>query len=211
LATASSLSQRTGKFFTPAMALSELTLMGIWSMLGLERSCLVGLLTRLGTSTHPATFKPIKVPVGGALAAKATTLVRFGGNLDTRLDIGSTQTLSFTVYDSQGNPHLVSLTFTKTAPNTWDWQAEFNGSVVGSGTVQFSDQGQWQSGIGTITLTLTNGAASPQTIQLDFSSLNQLASTTTASAVFQDGFPVGVLETLSVDARGLIIGSFSTV
>jgi flagellar hook protein FlgE len=162
-----------------------------------------------GNINTSSDLQPIKVPVGGALAAKATTLVRFGGNLDTRLDIGSTQTLSFTVYDSQGNPHLVSLTFTKTAPNTWDWQAEFNGSVVGSGTVQFSDQGQWQSGTGTITLTLANGAVSPQTIQLDFSSLNQLASTTTASAAFQDGFPVGVLETLSVDARGLIIGSFS--
>jgi len=154
-------------------------------------------------------LQQIKIPVGGALAARATTLVRFGGNLDARLDVGSTQTLSFTIYDSQGNPHLVQVTLTKTAPNSWDWQAEFNGSVVGSGTIQFNEYGQWQSGTGTISLTLTNGALSPQSIQLDFSAMNQLASTSTASAVFQDGFAAGVLETVSVDARGIIIGSFS--
>ena len=154
-------------------------------------------------------LQQIKIPVGGALAARATTLVRFGGNLDARLDVGSTQTLSFTIYDSQGNPHLVQVTLTKTAPNSWDWQAEFNGSVVGSGTIQFNEYGQWQSGTGTISLTLTNGALSPQSIQLDFSAMNQLASTSTASAVFQDGFAAGVLEAVSVDARGIIIGSFS--
>jgi len=154
-------------------------------------------------------LQQIKIPVGGALAARATTLVRFGGNLDARLNVGSTQTLSFTIYDSQGNPHLVQVTLTKTAPNSWDWQAEFNGSVVGSGTIQFNEYGQWQSGTGTISLTLTNGALSPQSIQLDFSAMNQLASTSTASAVFQDGFAAGVLETVSVDARGIIIGSFS--
>ncbi|MFN4178832.1 MAG: flagellar hook protein FlgE [Armatimonadota bacterium] len=163
----------------------------------------------VGNINPASDLQQIKIPVGGALAARATTIVRFGGNLDARLDNGSTQTLSFTIYDSQGNPHLVQLTLTKTAPNVWDWQAEFNGSSVGSGSIQFNEYGQWQSGTGTISLTLTNGALSPQTIQLDFSSLNQLASTSTASAVFQDGFAAGVLETVSVDARGIIIGSFS--
>lgn len=162
-----------------------------------------------GNINPASNLQQIKIPVGGALAARATTIVRLGGNLDARLDNGSTQTLSFTIYDSQGNPHLVQLTLTKTAPNVWDWQAEFNGSTVGSGSIQFNEYGQWQSGTGTISLTLTNGALSPQTIQLDFSSLNQLASTSTASAVFQDGFAAGVLETVSVDARGIIIGSFS--
>ncbi len=163
----------------------------------------------VGNINPGSDLQQIKIPVGGALAARATTLVRFGGNLDARLDVGSTQTLSFTIYDSQGNPHLVQVTLTKTAPNSWDWQAEFNGSVVGSGTIQFNEYGQWQSGTGTISLTLTNGALSPQSIQLDFSAMNQLASTSTASAVFQDGFAAGVLEAVSVDARGIIIGSFS--
>ncbi|MCS7263430.1 MAG: flagellar hook protein FlgE [Armatimonadetes bacterium] len=154
-------------------------------------------------------LQQIRIPVGGALAARATTLVRFAGNLDARFDVGNAQTLSFTVYDSQGNPHLVRVNFTKTAPNSWDWRAEFNNSVVGSGSIQFNEHGQWQSGSGTISLSLSNGALSPQNIQLDFSGLNQLASTSTASAVFQDGFAAGVLETVSVDARGIIIGSFS--
>ncbi|MCS7186421.1 MAG: flagellar hook protein FlgE [Armatimonadetes bacterium] len=162
-----------------------------------------------GNINSASDLQRIKIPVGGALAARATSVVRLGGNLDARMDTGSTLPISFTVYDSQGNNHLVQLIFVKTAPNTWDWQAEFNGSVVGSGAIQFNEYGQWQSGTGTITLNLTNGALSPQSIQLDFSSINQLASTNTASVVFQDGFTAGVLETISVDARGIVLGSFS--
>ena len=46
----------------------------------------------VGNINTSSDLQPIKVPVGGALAARATTMVRFGGNLDTRLDVGSTQT-----------------------------------------------------------------------------------------------------------------------
>ncbi len=171
---------------------------------------LLGWVADESGNINPASdLQPIKIPVGGTLAAKETTLVRFGGNLDSRLEVGATQSLSFTVYDTQGNPHLVQLTLTKTDNNTWDWEAKFNGSPVGSGTIQFNEWGQWQSGSGTISLPLTNGALSPQTIQLDFSALNQLASTSTVGAVFQDGFSAGVLETVSVDAHGIVVGSFS--
>ncbi len=158
---------------------------------------------------NPATDpQPIKVPIGGALVAKATQDARLGGNLDARFSVGESTEVSFTVYDSQGNQHLVRITFTKTANNVWDWQAEWENAVVGSGSIQFDAYGQWQSGTGSITLSHTNGAAS-QTIALDFSAMTQLASENTAGATYQDGFGAGVLEGISVDARGVLIGSFS--
>lgn len=152
---------------------------------------------------------PIVLPTSN-LSAQATTRTRFDGNLDSRRAIGSDMDMTFSVFDSLGNQHIVQLTFTKTGVNTWDWQAQFNGNPVGSGTVTFDNNGVVQSGgSGNITLTLTNGAASPQTIALDFSNIRQLASETTIGATFQDGFPPGDLESFSVDARGVVIASFT--
>ncbi len=161
---------------------------------------------QVNTATDP---QPVRVPVGGALVARATQEARFGGNLDARFATGDSTTVSFTVYDTQGNGHLVRLTFTKTGNNTWDWQAEWNNQVVGNGSVQFNAFGQWQSGSGTISLPLTNGASAPQVIALDFTGVTQLASENTIGATYQDGFSAGVLESISVDARGFLIGSFS--
>jgi flagellar hook protein FlgE len=85
-----------------------------------------------------------------------------------------------------------------------------NGNPIGNGTVNFDGNGQVVSGqTGTITLTLTNGATSPQATNLDFGSIRQLASETTVGATFQDGFPPGDLESFSVDARGVITASFT--
>lgn len=161
---------------------------------------------QVNTATDP---QPIRVPVGGALVARATQEARFGGNLDARFAVGDSTTVSFTIYDTQGNGHLVRLTFTKTGNNAWNWQAEWNNQVVGSGSIQFNAFGQWQSGSGTISLSLTNGALTPQVITLDFTGVTQLASENTIGAIYQDGFSAGVLESISVDARGFLIGSFS--
>ncbi len=84
-----------------------------------------------------------------------------------------------------------------------------SGNPVGSGTVQFDANGNWQSGTGTLTLTLTNGAQSPQTIDIDFQRLTQVAADTTVGAVFQDGLAAATLESISVDSRGVISGIFS--
>jgi len=160
----------------------------------------------INTQTTPV---PIVLPTG-SLSARATTLTRFEGNLDSRKNVGDAVSLSFTVFDSLGNPHIVQLTFTKAGVNAWNWQAQLNGNPIGNGTVNFDGNGQVVSGqTGTITLTLTNGATSPQAINLDFGSIRQLASETTVGATFQDGFPPGDLESFSVDAQGVITASFT--
>lgn len=161
-----------------------------------------------GTIRTTGEMQPIRIPQG-AMEARATSKVRIGGNLDARDKVGTTREVSFTVIDSLGSEHVVRMEFTKRANNQWDWRAELEGLEVGTGTVTFGAEGKWVEGTGKLFLPLTNGAASPQEISLDFSGMTQLSALSTVSAVFQDGFPAGVLESISVDARGVIIGGFS--
>ncbi len=154
-------------------------------------------------------IQPIRIPPFGVMEAKATKEVRFGGNLDARAEVGAKYSVSFTVTDSQGNEHVVQMEWTKEANNQWEWSAKFNDLVAGTGTVTFGAEGKWVTGTGTLSLPLTNGAGSPQEIALDFSEITQLSANNTVSAVFQDGFGAGVLESVSVDKRGVIIGKFT--
>lgn len=112
------------------------------------------------------------------------------------------------VFDSQGARHDVIVSFERTSLYEWTWVAEDHlGNAVGGGTVSFSSSGVFESQTGSITLTPTG--VEPLEIEPDFTKLTQFASPTTAAAVDQNGYPSGTLETVSVDALGRIVASFS--
>ena len=122
----------------------------------------------------------IVVPVGTNRAAKATTAFNMSLNLDASASPGSAFSVPINVYDSLGNSHVISATFTKQATvNTWNasvsstdpavtaidpagpWVFTFNANggldtVSGTG---YNDGTGLIEGIG---LTLDNGSQSPQ-------------------------------------------------
>jgi len=127
---------------------------------------------------------------------------------------------SFTVYDSLGTPATVNATFTlDSTPNTgpvWRYYLESANSVsaapLGTGTVSFNTEGA-QVGVTGNVISLSRddtGAATPQTVTLDFSNLNGL-STQSSNVVMadQDGFPPGTLVNFGVGGDGTIAGTFS--
>lgn len=112
------------------------------------------------------------------------------------------------VFDSQGARHDVIVAFERISLYEWTWKAEDRlGNPIGDGTLQFSASGLLESQTGSIVLTPTG--VEPIEIEPDFSSLTQFASATTASAVDQNGYPAGELETVNIDTLGRIVGSFS--
>ena len=170
-------------------------------------------------------LQPLVIPSGDQTLANASTQITFTGNLDQRLDATSTnasnnstqQTVD--VYDSLGHDHQVTLTFKKTnnTTNAWSWTAsttETGVSVSGSGTMTFDPTtGAYintggPSPNGTISLTLGNGATTPQAVNLSFSSITQLASSTSL-AVSGDGNSPGQLSSIGIDSSGVITGTFS--
>lgn len=123
----------------------------------------------------------IVVPVGSNRAAKQTANFNATLNLDASSATGATFSVPINVYDSLGNAHVISTTFTKQATaNTWaatitssdpavtavtpaaaSWTFTFNSSG-GLQTVAGPGYNATTGQIENIGLTLNNGAQSPQ-------------------------------------------------
>lgn len=173
------------------------------------------------TATLPGFQVPgsqdIRVPLGAGLAGLPTTAVTYQGNLSSSLQVGQSATTSIQVYDSQSAPRALTVTFTKTAANTFDISAVVSGGTAtpATTTVTFDTAGLLVSPA-TIALNVTGipGAAA-QTINLNLGTpgqttgLTQFGGTSTATAVTQDGTGFGTLTDVSYDVDGTIQGRFS--
>jgi len=98
---------------------------------------------------------------------------------------------------------------------TWRFYAESSDDtdadrVLGTGTVKFDSSGNFLEATDrNITINHTDtGAATPQTITLDFSSMDGYAMDSAISLLSQDGFIAGTLQDFSIGSDGIIIGSF---
>ena len=163
-------------------------------------------------------------------------------NLDSRLPVPATtpfnandptsynNSTSVTLYDTLGNPHLLSMYFVKTAtPNGWQAFATVDGTApanidLGGGAgvpagLTFSTSGALTTAMpltATINLNqvqtdlgLVNGAASPLTFNMDFRGTTQFGSKFGVSSLSQDGYTSGRLAALGVSDDGIIQGRYS--
>lgn len=177
---------------------------------------------------------------GLASSPSASTSITMQVNLDSRDSVaqpwtftpGATLPLSdtynystaITIYDSQGNPHLVYTYFRKTAQNTWqarvvydDRQSAPPGSVnyveaTGSPiTLTFDANGNLTSTpTGSLTFNFaywTGGGTQPVTI--DFSNSTQYGSPNAVIFQNQNGYTAGNLIAVTVDQDGVIAGVFT--
>ncbi len=130
-----------------------------------------------------------------------------------------------TIYDSLGNSHVLSTYYIKTAtPNTWDVRFQIDGVDVDSAgatapfTQVFNANGSFDaSSSENITLSWNpldengnaNGATSPQATVIDITNSTQFGSPFAVQAMTQDGFTTGRLNSLEVDAGGVVFGRYS--
>jgi flagellar hook protein FlgE len=157
----------------------------------------------------------IRVPFGAGLPGLTTANVQYQGNLSAATPVGGTYSTAIQVFDTQSTSHSLNLTFEKTGTNTWDVSATISGGTValGSTAVTFDANGLLVSPA-SITATFT-GLSGPQTVNLNLGTpgqttgLTQFGSASTAAAVTQDGTGSGVLNSVSVDAQGVLQGIFS--
>jgi len=174
-------------------------------------------------NTGPVTT--IEIDKGQLIPANATTSMSITANLDAQALDGSTFSTAVQLYDSLGQSHAVSLDFTKAAAGNWTWTAsipaEDAGGVagdpaveIGSGSVQFDDNGVMISPDSNPTLSLTglsNGAAD---MDVEFGLLSStgtpvitsFASDSAVSSTTQDGYEASALRSISIDNAGVIIG-----
>lgn len=176
---------------------------------------------------------PTDLQVSAAdLTPRASTKAGIGVNLDSRLSPPATSpfnptdpttynnSTSLTVYDSLGNPQIVSTYFVKSATaNTWNvygtvtdptgTTTALNGGAS-LGTLTFSTTGTYTaSTVTAISIPVTTGAASPLVITPDFSTSTQFGSPFGVNTLTQDGYSSGNLSGFSIGANGIVQGRYS--
>jgi flagellar hook protein FlgE len=175
-----------------------------------------GRLANAGVLTDTVT--DIRLPFGQKSAAQQTTTASLGGNLDASAVVGDQRQTSITIMDEQGGAHEMTVVFTKTAPNQWDYAATVAGAVVSggdTGTLVFADDGSLVSPGSTDLVFTPAGFGAAQTVTVDFGTpgsidgLSQFASAATALIRDQNGYPMGDLTGVGIDQTGVISGSFT--
>ena len=77
-----------------------------------------------GVVNTNAPLTAINIPIGAVQESKATTTMSMTANLDSATTAGTQFPAQLTLYDSLGDPHLVTVTYTPTAnANIWDYSA----------------------------------------------------------------------------------------
>lgn len=176
-----------------------------------------------------ASLAPIRIDAGTTASAFATNEIRLGINLNSAAAIGDTLTTPVQVYDSQGNPQNIVMTYTKTGANAWSYSAAVSApATIGSGstgTLTFSPSGTLLSINGVSPVTAANNpvlgninwgnGTMLQNVTWDVvnadtsSNLTQYAATSSTNSTFQNGYAAGTLRDLSVDQNGIISGTFT--
>ena len=161
------------------------------------------------------------IPFGQPIAAQETTALTFKGNLDARIATGQSISTTVQVFDSLGDPHAITLTYTKNATaNTWDVAATESDAAIQTVAVApvqvtFDSSGGLTAPVPPAPLVLTTtfvaGAAptSPITTNIDMTAVSQFATEGQLSTTFNLGSSAGSLVSFAVGPAGDITGIFS--
>jgi flagellar hook protein FlgE len=170
----------------------------------------------------------IVIPVGSLKAPVPTANMTVSMNLDSSSAVGGTFTDPVTIYDSLGNSHVVTLTFTNNGGNSWNYSANLPAAdcadgvadQVASGTLAFTTDGtmDFTQTTNPITFTmpaLTDGATSGGTITWNLQNadgsgmITQYGEASASSASSQDGSPAAQLVNVGLANGGQILAQYS--
>jgi flagellar hook protein FlgE len=177
-----------------------------------------------GVVNQNGALQPIVIPVGATEGAQATQNVSVTSNLNSGATVGTAFTTPVTLYDSLGQSYQATISYDKTATNTWSYAvtlppgAAAGAPVNNTGTLTFDSNGNLTSPTGSVTGISFPGmadGASDLTFNWNLNdasgnpTLTQLATASTNNTQIQDGFASGNYQTISVDTSGLITAQFS--
>jgi flagellar hook protein FlgE len=174
----------------------------------------------------------ILIPPGILRPPVPTTLFGTISNLDAGAAVGATLTASVQIYDALGDPHVATITYTKTGVGAWSYGitvpgAEVTGGTAGTpfsiatGTLGFSSlgalttvNGAAAADVAITSPTWANGAAATN-FSWDLvdvngnTSVTQYSSPSATASVTQNGSPTGaVASIISITQSGQLVASF---
>ncbi len=173
---------------------------------------------------------PLQLGAGSISPPVPTANVQIVSNLNSGAAVGSSYSTPVTIYDSLGTSHNLTLTFTNTGVNAWNYSLSLptgdytpaTGSmlppgVVAQGTMTFNGSGTLLTPAANVTgivvPNLTDGA---NDLTFNWNLFNgatpvitQVAAPNSTSATTQDGNASGTLTDFTIASDGTITGSFT--
>jgi flagellar hook protein FlgE len=189
-----------------------------------------------GVLNTSGTIGNITIPSGALQPPLATANMSMSLNLNAAATVGGTDgtfTTPITVYDSLGNSHVLTLTFTETAANNWTYNVTIPGADVkagtagtpysipnATGTLTFDGNGNLTAPAPAknpiaIKITGLNDGASDQTVNWSLynpdgtPNITQFATPTAVATETQDGQAAAQLTHISMSNGGEILAQYS--
>jgi flagellar hook protein FlgE len=178
---------------------------------------------KLNTNTTPGN---ITIPVGTVQPPTPTGAISFDINLDASAAGGTQFATSVTVYDSLGNSHIVTATFTKdaTTPEQWNYSVSVPDADIQTppfqpltGSLAFGPDGKLSATTtapAPLAITGLTDNASDMSINWNLYNgttprISQYAQPSSTSAVAQDGAPAAQLIRVAVGDGGQLLAQYS--
>lgn len=144
---------------------------------------LMGYMASNGTISS-TTLTDITLPTKGAvMSPEASSEFTINANLDSADSTSTTATSTVPIYDSLGTSYNATVTYTKTADNTWSYSIALPAS------------------------SFTSGVSTPVTGTLTFDASGNLTSVTTGGTTSTVGTATGDVSSVAVDFSGLANGA----
>ena len=167
-------------------------------------------------STGTGGLVPMRIDINAvAVSAAATKNTSMIINLDAAVATGTSFARDVGVFDTTGLEHSLKANFTKTATtDTWDVTFTISDGTVTAPTaaiqMTFNESGAIVSPTTqALTFNYTNTGGGTGAVTMDFSLMRQFAGEFALFEVQRDGNGVGNLESVGIDADGVVVGAFT--
>jgi flagellar hook protein FlgE len=177
-----------------------------------------------GVVNQNSSLSPITIPVGLNEGAQATQNFSVTTNLNSNATVGTTFSSPVQIFDSLGQSHQATVSYTKTGTNTWSYSVGLPaGDATGAptnntGTLTFDSSGNLVSPAGSVNnITFPGLADGASDLSFNWNlnnssgtpTISQLAAASSNTSNSQDGFTSGVYQSFVVDSAGVITAQFS--
>jgi flagellar hook protein FlgE len=176
-----------------------------------------------GVVNTNAPLTGVSIPVGQVEPPSATTTFGMTANLNATAAVGTSVPGQLTLYDSLGVPHVATVTYTKTAANTWSYSialpaGDATAAVNNTGTLTFDANGNLTAPAANVTgiqfTGLSDGAADMSMTwnvlgASGAPTITQVDSASAVAATTQNGYTSGQYQSFSISDTGVVSAQFS--
>lgn len=188
-----------------------------------------------GVVNTNAPLAPINIPESQVMSPSATTTFNMAATLNSNSTSGTTFPATVNIYDSLGQMHTATVTFTNTGVNQWGYSLQIPAADTGgtaapvTGTMTFDTSGNLATVNGTAvgtgagqisTIPIAINGLTDKSANLSMSwnlmgsagtpSISQVAvDTSSVSSTTQNGYPSGQYQSFTIGADGTVTATFS--